>query len=120
MFEQATRAAQANGSDAGGMRPSWVYREGDSTGPRPTPEWMLGAIGAPARIERHVPVIPLSLDETRLRRMSKAVGMYRMLFAQPRQEDLLAHLLLTLDLGTMKGLADELLIDLRPPEVPSP
>lgn len=114
MFEQATAVVQAVGSDAGGMRPSWVYREGDSAAPLPTPEWMLNAMGAPARIERHVPVIPHSRDDVRLRRMSKAVGMYRMLFAQPRQEDLLAHLLLQLGSAPVEGIAERVVIDLRP------
>lgn len=115
MFRQATAVVQAMGTDAGGMRPSWVYREGDSRAPRPTPDWMFEAMGAPARIERHVPVIPHSRDNARLQRMSKAVGMYRMLFAQPRQEDLLAHLLLQIGTSALDGLADRIVIDLRPP-----
>ena len=114
VVQQATAVVQDAGTDAGGMRPSWVYQEGDSVPPRPTPAWMREAIGSPARIERHVPVIPHSRDEARLHRITKAVGMYRMLFAQPRQEDLLAHLL---QIGTsaMENLSDRIVIDLRPP-----
>jgi hypothetical protein len=114
MFERAAAVVQGAGTDAGGMRPSWVYQEGDSVPPRPTPAWMREAIGSPARIERHVPVIPHSRDEARLHRITKAVGMYRMLFAQPRQEDLLAHLL---QIGTsaLENLSDRIVIDLRPP-----
>ncbi|MFO1228065.1 hypothetical protein [Roseateles sp.] len=120
MFERATAAVQVLGADAGGMRPSWVYREGDSAAPRPTPGWMIEAMGAPARIERHVPVIPHSRDEARLRRMSMAVGMYRMLFAQPRQEDLLAHLLLQASTSSLESLAERVVIDLRPPVTLAP
>lgn len=116
MFEQATAAVTAQGIDAGGMRPDWVYREGDSTAPLPTPGWMLAGMGAPASIERHVPVIPLSLDEVRLRRMTKVVGSYRMVFAQPRQEDLLAHLQRQLGEEALAGVAERVVIDLRPLE----
>lgn len=115
MFARATVAVQDAGTDAGGMRPSWVYREGDSAAPIPTRAWMRDTMGAPARIERRVPVIPHSRDEARLRRMSKAVGMYRMVFAQPRQEDLLAHLLRQHGAGALGDLADKVVIDLRPP-----
>ena len=115
MFQRASTVAAEAGVDAGGMRPAWVYREGDCPSPTPTPPWMLQALGAPARIERHVPVIPLSRDEVRLRRMSQAVGMYRMVFAQPRQEDLLAHLERRLQAGACADIAERVVIDLRPP-----
>lgn len=115
MFEQATAAVTAQGTDAGGIRPAWVYREGDSAAARPTPVWMLAGMGAPARIVRHVPVIPHSRDEVRLQRMIKAVGTYRMVFAQPRQEDLLAHLQRQVGDEALAGLAERIVIDLRPP-----
>lgn len=115
MFDRATEAVEAAGKDAGGMRPSWVYREGDSQPPRSTPAWMHEAMGAPARIERHVPVIPHSRDDVRLRHITQAVGTYRMLFAQPRQEDLLAHLL-QIGASAVQDLSDRIVIDLRPPE----
>lgn len=116
MFEQATAAVSVAGTDAGGMRPSWVYREGDSVATRGTPTWMLAVQGAPARIERHVPVIPHSRDEARLRRMTKAVGTYRMVFAQPRQEDLLANLQRQLGDEVLAEVAEKVVIDLRPLE----
>ncbi len=114
MFEQATVAITAQGKDAGGMRPAWVYREGDSKAPYDTPEWMLTCMGTPARIERHVPVSPHSRDELRLKRMMSAVGSYRMVFAQPRQEDLLAHLQQRLDQDELLKIAEKVVIDLRP------
>ena len=114
MFDRATEAVQAIGADAGGMRPSWVYCEGDSAPLRPTPAWMRESMGAPARIERHVPVIPHSRDDARLRRIAQAVGTYRMLFAQPRQEDLHAHLL-QISASALEDLSERIVIDLRPP-----
>ena len=117
MFDRATEAVEAAGKDAGGMRPSWVYREGDSPPLRSTQAWMRETMWAPARIERHVPVIPHSRDDVRLRRIIQAVGTYRMLFAQPRQEDLLAHLL-QIGVSAVEDLSDRIVIDLRPPEKP--
>jgi len=114
MFEQATADVTIKEIDAGGMRPAWVYREGDSTAPRSTPAWMLAGMGAPARIERHVPVIPHSRDEVRLQRMTMAVGSYRMVFAQPRQDDLLAHLQQRLGDESLASVAERVVIDLRP------
>ncbi|WP_172202785.1 hypothetical protein [Niveibacterium sp. COAC-50] len=115
MFDQATAFVAAKGEDAGGMRPSWIYREGDSSAPKGTPSWMLAAMGQPARIERLVPVIPHSRDQVGLGRMMKAVGRYRMVFAQPRQEDLLAHLERQCSDESLEALAESILIDLRPP-----
>jgi hypothetical protein len=115
MFDGATAVANEAGADAGGMRPSWVYREGDSAPSTKTPGWMIQTMGAPARIERHVPVIPYSRDEARLWRMKRAVGMYRMVFAQPRQEDLLARLQLQIETSAIANLAGRVVIDLRPP-----
>ena len=120
MFDAASAVIQAEGMDAGGMRPSWVYREGDSSALQPTPAWMREAMGVPARIERYVPAIPHSRDEVRLRRMTEAVGTYRVVFAQPRQENLLAHLLLQIGTSSLEGLADKVVIDLRPPVTRTP
>lgn len=120
MFEAANIAVEATGRDADGIRPAWVYREGDSVAPQPPATWMLKSMGAPARIEREVPMIPHSKDEARLQRMQKMVGMYRMVFAQPRQDDLLAHLL-HINSVASSDLAEKLVIDLRPPEAnPAP
>lgn len=115
MFDRATIAVCTSGTDADGMRPSWVYSEGDSTPLQPTPGWMLAAMGSPARIERHVPVIPHSRDEVRLQRMTRAVGSYRMVFAQPRQDDLLAHLQQQVGGEELAHVAERIVIDLRPP-----
>lgn len=116
MFEQATEVVTAQGVDSGGMRPAWVYREGDSLAPQPPPAWMLACMGTPARIERYVPAIPHSRDDVRLKKMMQAVGTYRMVFAQPRQEDLLAHLQRQVSDDALAGLAERVVIDLRPPE----
>jgi hypothetical protein len=46
-----------------------------------------------ARIERFVPMMPLSKDNTRLEHALKVLALYRLAFGQPRQEELLENLL---------------------------
>lgn len=45
-----------------------------------------------ARIERRVPLLPFSRDAERLAQLKRGLALYRLVFGQPRQEDLLAHL----------------------------
>lgn len=45
-----------------------------------------------ARIERYVPTLPLSRDVDRFRSLRHALAMYRMVFGQPRQEELVDYL----------------------------
>jgi len=54
--------------------PYWVFEEGS------------------ARIERRVPLLPFSRDVSRFTQLKRGLALYRVVFGQPRQEDLLAHL----------------------------
>lgn len=117
MFDQASRAVVAKGNAADGMRPAWIYQQGDTEASQASPPWMTRHQGSAANIERHVPVIPFSRDAERQLRMTQAVGCYRMVFAQPRQDDLLAHLQRSHPPEVLARLAEETVIDLRPPEV---
>lgn len=54
--------------------PFWIYENG------------------PARVERRVPMLPFSREQAQLRRLKDRLAIYRLVFGQPRQEDLLAHL----------------------------
>ena len=54
--------------------PYWIYEKGKS------------------KIERHVPALPLSREWEQLENLKKALVVYRMVFGQPRQEDLLNFL----------------------------
>jgi hypothetical protein len=74
----------------------------------------------PARIERHVPVLPLSRDHDRLDSLRRSLAVYRMVFGQNRQEDLLAYLLVYLSAEQLGALMDELSINLEPPHRVSP
>ena len=78
---------------SGDLVPFWIYLEGE------------------ARIERHVPALPLSRDRERMYELQKSLAVYRMVFGQSRQEDLAAFLMNRLSKEDM----DKLRIDLSPP-----
>ena len=46
-----------------------------------------------AKIERHVPAMPFSREVERLHELRRSLAIYRMVFGQSRQEDLIAYLL---------------------------
>ena len=65
----------------------------------------------PAKIERHVPVMPFSREAAALPKLRKTLAAYRLAFGQPRQEELVEFL--------GEHVSDEKLtrlrIDLSPP-----
>ena len=73
----------------------------------------------PAKIERHVPVLPFSREEAALPRLRKAIAAYRLAFGQPRQEELVEWLGTNLTDEDLKQLIQRLRIDLSPPERPA-
>ena len=82
----------------GGMVPYWVFHTG------------------PARIERHVPVMPFSRDAAVLPRLRKSLAAYRLAFGQPRQEELVEFLGADRSDDDLLGLASRLRIELSPPD----
>jgi hypothetical protein len=74
LFAAARRDRPADALD---MVPYWIYQPDD---------------GAGAKIERHVPALPLSRDTYRLAALRQALMLYRMVFGQARQDDLLDYL----------------------------
>lgn len=56
------------------LDPYWIYEAGE------------------ARVERHVPALPLSRDHEHLAQLVRSLVAYRLVFGQPRQEDLVAYL----------------------------
>lgn len=81
----------------GGLVPHWVFTDGD------------------ARIQRHSPVLPLSRDAVRVDALRRSLAVYRMVFGQPRQDDLLEFILREIPEGRRESLAEALTIDLSPP-----
>ncbi|MFZ5823444.1 MAG: helicase-related protein, partial [Bacillota bacterium] len=92
-WEAMFGAAAAEGSD---LVPYWVYP-------------------GPARIERHVPCLPLSRDLERLTALRRSLAVYRMVFGQSRQEDMVAYLLEQVPKETVERVVEVLKVDLGAP-----
>jgi hypothetical protein len=68
-----------------------------------------------AKIERYVPALPLSKDLEHLNELHRSLAVYRMVFGQPRQEDLTAYLRRVLTPERIDQIAEKLRFDLSPP-----
>jgi hypothetical protein len=93
MFAEARRHRARTEND---LVPSWVFDAGR------------------ARIERIVPTLPFSREESRLSALKQSLAAYRLAFGQPRQEDLIAFLKRSLGAEDVARISDELRIDLAP------
>jgi len=78
------------------------------------PFWIYPVEGG-AAIERHVPAFPLSRDEEQLERLKRSLAIYRMVFGQPNQEDLIAYLLMHVPQSELEPAMKAARIDLSPP-----
>ena len=92
----AARSTRA--SDASDLVPFWIY-----------------PIDGGARIERHVPALPLSRDLERLSALRRTLAVYRMVFGQPRQDEVVEFLLRHMPPDQMREWVERLRIDLTPP-----
>lgn len=81
-----------------GLHPCWLY-----------------PLDGGAFIERHIPMYPLSTDEVRLANLMRSLGAYRLVFGQPRQDELLAYLLDHLSVEKIQEMTATLRIELAPP-----
>ncbi|MYB03505.1 MAG: hypothetical protein F4011_00150 [Acidimicrobiaceae bacterium] len=86
-------AVATRDADDDEMVPYWVFHQG------------------PARIERHVPVMPFSQEAAALPKLRRTLAAYRLAFGQPRQEELVE---LLGELASDEQL-QQLRIDLSPP-----
>lgn len=71
-----------------------------------------------AHIERHVHTTPLSRDRERLEAIRRTLVVYRLVFGQPRQDDLVQYLVERNSQATeadLQQLSATLIIDLSPP-----
>jgi hypothetical protein len=91
-------AVAERGADESDLVPFWVY-----------------AIPDGARIERHVPAFPLSREVGQLDALRRSLAVYRMVFGQPRQEDLVAYLLGHVTQQDLEKNLEDPRVDLSPP-----
>jgi hypothetical protein len=92
MFEAARSAENGRRSD---VVPYWVFE-------------------GPAKIERVVPALPLSREAQRIDALRRSLALYRMVFGQPRQDDLLRYLVERVPSEMLEQALIELRIDLTP------
>jgi hypothetical protein len=79
------------------------------------PYWLF-PIENGSTIDRYVPALPLTREISRLDVLKRSLALYRLVFGQPRQEDLVQYLLSRgLSEEKITGLVSELRIDLTPP-----
>ena len=67
-----------------------------------------------AKIERHVPALPLSRDRQCAIELQRALAVYRMVFGQPRQDDLIEYLLQRLGRDEIEQILEQIRLDLSP------
>ncbi len=79
------------------------------------PFWLYPIEGG-AKIERHIAALPLSRDQSRLQDLKRALTVYRMVFGQPRHDDLIEYLLSHLPEEQIQSFVAQLRVDLSPPE----
>ncbi|WP_167320921.1 DEAD/DEAH box helicase [Desulfomicrobium baculatum] len=81
------------------------------------PYWIFETEGG-AKVERRILAIPYSRDEGRYRRLQRSLALYRMVFGQPRQEDLLEYLISQFGPDQASHIAERWSIRLEPPGPP--
>ena len=78
------------------------------------PYWIFEEVSDPAKVERRIPLIAYSREVSKIKRLKQGLALYRMVFGQPRQEDLLSSLSQT---GNDKAVnLTDSLISLQPPK----
>ena len=101
IFDHALRDRPSEAND---LVPFWIYEpNGDAV--------------TAFRIERRVPMLPLSREVGRLDALNRALAAYRCVIGQPRQQELLAWLGRRLGDADVRTLAERVTIDLSPPRV---
>lgn len=94
MFEHVRARRPQGASD---LLPFWIFELPDG-----------------AKVERLVFRLPWSKDDQRLKRLKASLAIYRMVFGQPRQDDLMEYLLSTFDEAHAAQVVKNWRIDLAP------
>lgn len=66
------------------------------------------------QIERIIPFYPFSRDRAKLSSLLKTLALYRLAFGQPRQAELVEHLLTNISKSRISEIREKLMIDLSP------
>lgn len=90
-------ASAEDAGQSGGLIPYWIFTTTDG-----------------CHIERHVPSLPLSKESEYLPALRNSLAVYRMVFGQPRQDDLVNYLAQALKPEEVKSRASSLCLDLSP------
>jgi hypothetical protein len=98
MFEAARDSRPEGQSD---LFPYWVAPDGA------------------AKIERHVPTVPHSREVPRRAELLRSLVLYRMVFGQNRQEDLVEYLRTQLPADEIGQVIERCRVELAPPAMPS-
>ena len=64
--------------------------------------------------ERIIPFYPFSRDRAKLSTLLRTLALYRLAFGQPRQAELVEHLLTNISDERIAEIRDKLMIDLSP------
>jgi hypothetical protein len=98
LFEQAVEDRPPEAND---LVPFWIYEVDDSE-------------GRALKIERKVPVLPLSREIGRMKQLKKSLVAYRSVIGQPRQQELLDFLSARLNEDEIQEFVESVTIDLSP------
>ena len=110
---QATYLTSGPGSDSWGQVFKAARNDRAANLSDLVPFWVYTTEGG-ARIERHLPMIPLSKDVDQAEALRRSLAVYRMAFGQSRQDDLVQYLQRYLTAEQIKAAVAELRIDLTP------
>jgi hypothetical protein len=66
------------------------------------------------KIERIIPFYPFSRDQAKLLTILRTLAIYRLAFGQPRQSELIEHLLKHLPEGKIGSVREKLMVNLSP------
>lgn len=115
--KNVARAHRAQALAAGGANP-WegAFAAADETRPTGMSEiWPSWAYPGESKIQRWIASYPLSKDEVRESRILHEVELYRLVFGQPRQEEML-QILSQQNVAEQPERAARMMIDLSPPK----
>jgi len=105
IFEQAVNDRKKRSPKANDLVPFWIFEADED-------EFK----GKAFKIERKVPLLPLSREVGRMKQLKRSLVAYRSVIGQPRQQELLEFLAARFDEDEIRDLVGSVAIDLSPPK----